>query len=82
MKALVELNMTTLEDDNTDLKLKTKYEFDDNNPPPPYPSDTIEDNLSTEPENIDEKVKQADIVEPRDTVTTIENLIMTGLMNF
>ena len=55
MKALVELNMTTLEDDNTDLKLKTKYEFDDNNPPPPYPFDTIEDNLSTEPENIDEK---------------------------
>ena len=24
-----------LEDDNTDLKLKTKYEFDDNDLPPP-----------------------------------------------
>ena len=52
-----------LEDDNTDLKLKTKYEFDDNDLPPPYPFDTIECNLNTEPENIEEKVKQVNIVE-------------------
>ena len=52
-------------DDNTDLKLKTKYEFDDNDLSPPYPFDTIEDNWNTEPENIEEKVKQADIVEPK-----------------
>ena len=45
--------------------MKTKYEFDDNDPPPPYPFDTVEDNLNTEPENIDEKVKQVDIVEPK-----------------
>ena len=62
-----------LEDDNTDLKLKTIYEFDDNNPPPPYPFDTIEDNLNTESEKIEEKVKQADIVEPKlETPTEIE----------
>ena len=54
-----------LEDDNTDLKLKTKYEFDDSDPPPAYPFDTIQDNLNTEPENIDEKFKQIDIVEPK-----------------
>ena len=54
-----------LEDDNTDLKLKTKYEVDDNDLPPPYLFDTIEDNLNTEPENIEEKVKQVDIVEPK-----------------
>ena len=54
-----------LEDDNADLKLKTKYEFDDNDLPPPYPFDTIEDNLNTEPENIEEKVIQLDIVEPK-----------------
>ena len=54
-----------LEDDNTDLKLKTKYEFDDNDPPLPYPFDTIEDNLNTEPENTEEKVKQVGIVEPK-----------------
>ena len=58
-------NRIKLEDDNTDLKLKTKYEFDDNDPPPPYPLDTIEGNLNTEPENIEEKVKQVDIVEPK-----------------
>ena len=82
-------NRIKLEDDKTDLKLKTKYEFDDNNPPPPYPWDTIEDNLNTEPKNIEEKVKQVDIVEPKletpteiEKVTTIEFLIMTGLMNF
>ena len=78
-----------LEDENADLKLKTKYEFDGNDLPPPYPFDTMEDNLNTEPENIEEKVKQVDIVEPKlETPTgiekkaTIENLIMTGLMNF
>ena len=54
-----------LEDDNTNLKLKTKYDFDDNDPPPPCPFDTIQDNLNTEPENIDEKFKQIDIVEPK-----------------
>ena len=54
-----------LEDDNTDLKLKTKYEFDDNDLPPPHPFDTIEDNLNTEPENVEEKVKQVDIAEPK-----------------
>ena len=62
-----------LEDDNTDLKLKTKYEFDDNDLPPPYPFDTIEDNLNTEPENIEEKVIQVDVVEPKlETPTEIE----------
>ena len=62
-----------LEDDNTDLKLKTKYEFDDNDLPPPYPFDTIEDNLNTELENIEEKVKQVNIVEPKlETPTEIE----------
>ena len=54
-----------LEDDNTDLKLKTKYQFDDNDLPPPHPFDTIEDNLNTEPENVEEKVKQVDIAEPK-----------------
>ena len=54
-----------LEDDKTDLKLKTKYEFDNNNPPPPYLFHTIQDNLNTEPENIDEKFKQIYIVEPK-----------------
>ena len=54
-----------LEDDNTDLKLKTKYEFDDNDPLPTYPFDTTEDNLNTGLENIEEKVKQVDIVEPK-----------------
>ena len=46
--------------------MKTKYEFDDNDPPPPYPFDTIE-------ENIEEKVKQVDIVEPKlETPTEIK----------
>ena len=45
--------------------MKTKYEFDDDDPPPPYPFDTIEDGLNTEPENIEEKVRQVDIVEPK-----------------
>ena len=54
-----------LEDDYIDLKLKTKHEFHDNDPPPAYPFDTIQDNLNTEPENIDEKYKQIDIVEPK-----------------
>ena len=54
-----------LKDDNIDLKLKTKSEFDDNDPPPLYPFDMIQDNLSTEPENIDEKFKQIDIVESK-----------------
>ena len=58
-------NRIKLEDDNTDLKLKMKYELDDNVPPPPYPFDAIEDNLNTEPENIEEKVKQVDIAEPK-----------------
>ena len=66
-------NRIKLKDDNTDLKLKTKYEFDDNNPPPPYPFDTIGGNLSTEPEIIEEKVKQVDIVESKlETPTEIE----------
>ena len=66
-------NRIKLEDDNTDLKLKTKYEFDDNNPPPPYLFDTIQDNLNTEPENVDEKFKQIDIVEPKlETITVIK----------
>ena len=44
--------------------MKTKYGFDDNDdPPPPYPFDTIADNLNTEPENVDEKAKQVGIVE-------------------
>ena len=60
------INRIKLEDDNIDLKLKTKHEFDDNDPPPPpYSFDTIQDNLNTEPENIDEKFKKIDIVEPK-----------------
>ena len=35
-----------LEDDNTDLKLEAKYEFDDKDLLPPCPFDTIEDNLN------------------------------------
>ena len=67
------VNRIKLEDDSIDLKLKTKYEFDDNNPPPQYPFDTIQDNLNTEPENIDEKYKQIDIVEPKlETSTEIK----------
>ena len=49
------INRIKVEDDNTDLRLKTKYELD-GNPPRPYSFDTIQDNLNTEPENIDEKV--------------------------
>ena len=53
--------------------MKIKYELDDNVPPPPYPIDAIEDNLNTEPENIEEKVKQVDIAEPKlETPTEIE----------
>ena len=67
------INRIKLEDDKIDLKLKTKYEFDDNDLPPPYLFDTIEDNLNTEPENIEEKVKQVDIVEPKlETSTEIK----------
>ena len=51
------INRIKLEDENIDLKLKTKYEFDDNDLLPPYLFDTIEDNLNTEPENMEEKVK-------------------------
>ena len=66
-------NRIKLEDDNTDLKLKTKYEFDDSNPLPPCLFDTIQNNLNTEPENIDEKFKQIDIVEPKlETSTEIK----------
>ena len=66
-------NRIKLEDDNTDLKLKTKYELDDDDTPPPYPFGTTEDNLNTEPENIEEKVKQGDIAEPKlETPTEIE----------
>ena len=64
------INRIKLEDDNIDLKLKTKYEFDDDDLPLPYPFDTIQDNLNTEPENIDEKFKQIDIVEPKLETTT------------
>ena len=68
------INRIKFEDDNIDLKLKTKYEFDDNDsPPPPYPFDTIQDSLNTESENIDEKFKQIDIVEPKlETSTEIK----------
>ena len=40
-------------------------EFDDDSPPP-YPVNTIADNLNTEPVNIDQKIKQEerDVVEP------------------
>ena len=67
------INRIKLADDNMDLKLKTKYEFDDNDPLPPYSFDTIQDNLKTEPENIDEKFKQIVIVEPKlETSTEIK----------
>ena len=48
------------EDDDTVFKIKTKYEIDEDLPPP-YLFDTIEDELNTEPENI----KETDIVEPK-----------------
>ena len=67
------INRIKLEDDNIDLKLKAKYDFDDNNPPLPYSFGTIQGNLNTEPENIDEKFKQIDIVEPKlETSTEIK----------
>ena len=67
------INRIKLADDNMDLKLKTKYEFDDNDPLPPYSFDTIQDNLKTEPENINEKFKQIVIVEPKlETSTEIK----------
>ena len=68
------INRIKFEDDNIDLKLKTKYGFDDNDSPPPlYPFDTIQDSLNTESENIDEKFKQIDIVEPKlETSTKIK----------
>ena len=59
------INRIKSEDNNIDLKLKTKYEFDDKDPPPPYPFNTIQDTLNNEPENIHEKFKQIDIVEPK-----------------
>ena len=72
------INRIKLEDDTIDLKLKTKYEFDDNDPPP-YPLDTIQDNLNTEPENIDEKFKQIDIVKPKlETSTEIKQIDNTS----
>ena len=53
--------------------MKTKYEFDDNDPPPPYPFDTIQDNLNIDLENFDEKFKQIDIVKPKlETSTEIK----------
>ena len=52
-------------DDNTDSNLRIKYEFDNDDLPPPYLFGTVADNLNTEPGNIDEKAKQVDIVEPK-----------------
>ena len=67
------INRIKLDDDNIHLKLKAKCAFDDNDPPPPYPFDAIQDNLNTEPENIDEKFKQINIVEPKlETSTEIK----------
>ena len=54
-----QINTIKSEDDETALKVKSKFEFDDD-PPPRYPVDTIADNLNTEPENIDQKIKQDD----------------------
>ena len=48
-----EINTVKSEDDTTALQLKTKYEFHENDPPPPYPFNTI-----TEPQNVREKIKQ------------------------
>ena len=44
------------EDDNTDLKIETEYEIDDL--PPPLETITVEDDLSNEPESVDEKSKK------------------------
>ena len=83
------INRIKLEGDNIDLKLKTRYDFEDNDPPPAYPFETIQDNLNTEPEEIDEKFKEIDIVEPKlETITEIiqvtilEKLTKSGLMIF
>ena len=58
LKRLADQKSITIkkEDDDTDLKLETKYEIDDDDdvPPPPYP-ETTEDDLNIEPENVDEK---------------------------
>ena len=53
--------------------MKIKYEFDHADPPPAYPFYMIQDNLNTESENIDEKFKEIDIVEPKlETSTEIK----------
>ena len=60
------------EDGDTDFKIKTKYEIDED-PPSPYPFDTIADEFNIEPENADEKSKKTDIIEPKlESVPEIE----------
>ena len=83
------INSIKVEDDNTDLKLRTKHKSDDDNPPPPYAFNTVADNLNTGPGNIDEKAKQVGIVEPKletptqiDESDTQKSMIRIGLINF
>ena len=60
------------EDDDTDLKIETKYEVDD---PPPLPETiTIEDDINNKPESVDEKSKKiGDVIESTlGTATQIE----------
>ena len=59
-----------VEDANTSLQLKQKYEIDDDAPPPPpYPKAVY-----TDPENVSEKIRQdGDVVEPKlETPTEIK----------
>ena len=60
------------EGDDNDFKIKTKFEIDED-PPSPYPFDTIADDFNTELENTDEKSKKTDIIEPKlESVSEIE----------
>ena len=57
-----QVDQTRNDDDQTALKMKSKFEFDDFPPPPPYA--TIADSLNVEPKSIEQKIKQEDVVEP------------------
>ena len=57
-----QVDQTRNDDDQTALKIKSKFEFDDFPLPPPYA--TIADSLNVEPESIEQKIKQEDVVEP------------------
>ena len=79
LKCLADQKSITIkkEDDDTDLKLETKYEidYDDNDVPPPPNTETIEDDLNIEPESMNEKSNRiGDVAELTiETATEIEN---------